>query len=105
MKKFSFRIFIISFLIIGFLIFMSIMAEWHVEDNSPGVGLVPILLAKSYWIFSFPINILFWIYDYKFGETFILIGLTLNTLSLSLLIERLFYILKKRKFPLGQTGI
>jgi hypothetical protein len=78
--------------------FISIMAEWDVEENGR-IGLFWSILTKSYWIFSFPINILFWIFDYKISETFILIGLTLNTLSLSILIERLFYILKKAKIP------
>ena len=105
MKNFNFRIFIISSLVIGLLVFISMMVQWGVEENSPGVGLFWIILAKSYWIFSFPINILFWIFEYKLSPTFILAGLTFNNLLVSLLIERLFYLRKKQKFPLVPTGI
>jgi hypothetical protein len=105
MKEFSFRIFIISFLVIGLFTFVSIIVDEGVKEYGHGVGLFWIIIAKSSWIFSFPVNLLFWIFDYKIAVTFILIGLILNTFSLSLLIERLFYILKKRKIPPVPTRI
>jgi hypothetical protein len=98
MKKFNLRIFIISFLVIGLLTCVSIIADEDVKKNGHG-GLFLIFLAKSYWIICFPINILFWKYDYNFTPTFILVGLTFNALLESILIERLFYLRKKRKFP------
>ena len=98
MKNFNFRIFIISFLVIGLLIFINILAAWGMAENGR-TGLFWIILTKSYWIFSFPINMLFWILGYKISTTFIFIGLILNSLLLSLLIERLFYLRKKSKLP------
>src|SRR5689334_9407728 len=99
MKNFNLRLFIISSLIIGLLVFISLMAEWAWEDHYPDSGLFLTILAKSYWIFCSPFVILDWILDYKINENLMLVGLTLNTLFLSLLIERLFYKIKKRKFP------
>ena len=105
MKKFNLRIFIISSLVIGLLVFISMMAEWHVEDNSPGVGLFLILLAKSFWIFSFPFSLVFWIFEswiipprYEIiTYIFILGGLILNSFFIGLLIERIFYLRKKSR--------
>lgn len=114
MKKFNLRIFIISSLVIGLLTFISIMAEWAVEDNSPGIGLFWIILAKSFWIFSFPFSLLFWIFESRIipprYETitfaFILAGLILNSFLVGLFIERLFYLRKKKsKFPPVPTGL
>jgi hypothetical protein len=90
------------------------MAAWHVEDNSPGVGLVPILIAKSFWIFTFPFGLLLWISEswiipprYEIiTYIFILGGLILNSFFIGLLIERIFYLRKKKsKFPPVPTGL
>jgi hypothetical protein len=96
MKNFNFRIFIISFFVIGLLIILSILADEAVKYQNPDTVLLRII-AKTYWIFSFPINILFWILDYNISPTFILIGFTSNSLLVSLLIERIFYLRKKKK--------
>jgi hypothetical protein len=106
MKKFNLRIFIISSLVIGLLTFISIMAEWAVEDNSPGIGLFWIILAKSFWVFSFPINLWLLIFKFNFNASFILVLLILNSFLVGLFIERLFYLRKKKsKIPPVPTGI
>jgi len=115
MKNFNLRIFIISSLVIGLLVFISMMAEWGVEENYPDdVGLFWIILAKSFWIFSFPFSLLFWIFEsiiipprYEIITfTFVLAGLILNSFLIGLLIERLFYLRKKKsKIPPVPTGI
>jgi hypothetical protein len=97
MKNFNFRIFIISSLVIGLLVVISLMIEWDVEENGR-TGLFEIIVGKSNWIFTFPICILFWMLDGKmFSAIFILVGLIFNTSLLSILIERFFYFRKKKK--------
>jgi hypothetical protein len=77
-----------------------------VEDNSPGIGLFWIILARSFWVFTFPISLWFLIFNFNFDPGFILAGLILNSFFLGLLIERLFYLRKKKsKSPPVPTAI
>lgn len=114
MKNFNLRIFIISSLVIGLLVFVSMMAEWGLEENYPDVGFFWIILAKSFWIFSFPFSLLFWIFESRIippqyeaiTYTFILAGLILNSFLIGLLIERLLYLRRKKsKTPPACTDI
>ena len=114
MKNFNLRIFIISSLVIGMLVFISMMAEWAWEDHYPNNGLFLTILAKSFWIFSFPFSLFFWIFEswivpprYEIiTYIFMLGGLILNSFFIGLLIERIFYLRKKTsKLPPVPTDI
>ena len=99
MKNFSFRIFSLSSLVIGLLTFISMMASWGVVDNSPGVGVFWIILAKSFFVLNWALTFIVWMSGDHPNEVLFIWGIFLNCFLNGFIIERLFSLRKKSKIP------
>jgi hypothetical protein len=105
MKNFNFRIFIVASIIMGVGLFLSYLVAFVVSDGGPHISIFWKILSAAFFVFSFPIFELYWIFGPPDTDIF-LWGWVLNCLLNGLLIERVFYLRKKKqKVPPVPTGI
>jgi hypothetical protein len=105
MKNFSLRIFILALIIMGVGLFLSYLVAFAVSDSGPHISIFWKIISMAFFVFSFPIVELYWIFGPPHADIF-LWGWALNCLFNGLLIERLFYLRKKKpKIPSAPTGI
>ena len=99
-RNFNFFTFIFAWTIVGFLTFLSFIAFAAFDEGTIGTNPIWIVLAKSFYIFRFPFHNIFWPLmiknDFNFSKFFFL-GLFLNSLLYALLVERLLYLIKRKK--------
>jgi hypothetical protein len=105
MKNFSFRIFILVSIIMGIGLFLSYLVAFTVSDNYRDISLFWKIISWGFFVFSFPILELYRIFSPRDTDIF-LWGWALNCLLNGFLIERLFYLRKKKsKIPPVPTRI
>ena len=99
-RNFNFFTFIFAWTIVGFLTFLSFIAFAAFDEGTIGTNPIWIVLAKSFYIFRFPFHNIFWPLmiknDFNFSKFFFL-GLFLNSLLYALLVERLLYLIKRKR--------
>jgi len=87
--------FFIILLLIGILTVLSFFSEFGKNEGTLGNNIILNFLAGSFYVFRFPMHVLFW--KYMHGSFFI-VGLLINVLFYAVLIETLVSILKKKNF-------
>jgi hypothetical protein len=95
MKNFNFRIFIVASIIMGGGLFLSYMVAFGVSDSGPHISIFWKILSMTFFVFSFPILELYYLFGPPDTDIF-LWGWVLNCLLNGLMIERLFYLRKKK---------
>lgn len=94
-KDFSKRTFLIILILISVLTFLSLLSAISRDEGTSGDNLLSKSLAYLFIVLRFPTHNLFW--NYTNGWTLFLLGLVINCLIYSLLIERLFAIFRHFK--------
>jgi hypothetical protein len=88
----------------GIGLVLSYMVVFAVSDSGPYISIFWKILSTLFFVFSFPILEFYWLFG--FPDTDFLLGWALNCLLNGLLIERLFYLRKKKsKIQPAETGL
>jgi len=96
MKKFSLRIFLISTVIVGILVFGSFIAAFSEVGGKHDSGILLSWFAKTIYIFGFPVITLFSKLGFEPGYPLFFTALILNSLIYGLLTERIITLIRKR---------
>jgi hypothetical protein len=105
MKNFSLRTFIRASLIMGGGLFFTVLVNQLIIFSSTHINLFWKIISMLWVVFSFPVIELYWLFGAPEGNIFLL-GFVLNCIFNGLLIERLFYLYKRKSnFPPVPTGI
>jgi hypothetical protein len=100
MKNFNVAIFLLSSIIISFLLVPSFVAAAAQDEGTIGTSIVWLAFAKLFSFLRFPTHTIFWSV-FSNGSGIFFLGLLLNCFFYGFIIERLFYF--KRKFIAGNN--
>jgi hypothetical protein len=98
MRKFSWKIFVVSTVLITALLIFSFGVAWGDDDGTLTKKSYLQIFVKIFYILRFPTHTLFWNYIITHESAFLFCGtLFINCLLYALIIERLIYFFKKMR--------
>lgn len=95
MKTFRAHIFLFSLLMTGLLAFVSGLAAFAIDEGNE-VGRVVFVLAKLFYVFFFPFDLIISVFVKDISD-YIFLGIITDCFFYALIIERLFYLRRKKK--------
>ena len=96
MKKFSLRIFLISTVLVGVLVFGSFLAAFSEVGGTQKSSIFLSFFAKTIHVFGFPVITAFSRMDIELGYPLFFAALIINSLLYGLLTERIISLIRKK---------
>jgi len=95
MKRFNSKLFLVCSILLAVVAFMSFSAAFARDEGNAGHGTISNFLADLFNVMRFPVNFLF--KKMTRNPLYFSVGLIINCMLYSLLLERIIYYLTKPK--------